>query len=112
MVTELNDSKTPVDDYFRSHLPNTDHSGKRKWLYPREVNGRYYRWRTVVAWALLAMLFAGPFLNRDGQPLFLFNVLEGKFNFFGVTFWPQDFHLVAIGLLVFIVFISLFTVVY
>ncbi|GAB3511526.1 cytochrome c oxidase accessory protein CcoG [Spirosoma knui] len=112
MVTELNDPKKPLDDYFRSHMPNTDPSGKRQWLYPREVTGRYYRWRTVVAWALLAMLFAGPFLCRDGQPLFLFNVLERKFNFFGVTFWPQDFHLVAMGLLVFIVFITLFTVVY
>ncbi|WP_405517621.1 4Fe-4S binding protein [Spirosoma sp. KNUC1025] len=85
---------------------------KRKWLYPRVVKGRYYRWRTVVAWVLLTALFAGPFLTHNGQPLFLFNVLERKFNFFGVTFWPQDFYLVAIGLLVFIVFIALFTVVY
>ncbi|GAB4026752.1 cytochrome c oxidase accessory protein CcoG [Spirosoma koreense] len=84
----------------------------RQWLYPRVIKGRYYRWRTVVAWALLAALLAGPFLTRNGQPLFLFNVLERKFNFFGVTFWPQDFYLVAIGLLAFIVFIALFTVIY
>ncbi|WP_420150615.1 cytochrome c oxidase accessory protein CcoG [Spirosoma sp.] len=84
----------------------------RQWLYPKVVKGRYYRWRTVVAWVLLAMLFAGPFLTIDGQPLFLFNVLERKFNFFGVTFWPQDFYLVAIGALVLIIFIVLFTVIY
>lgn len=87
-------------------------ASKRQWLYPRVVKGRYYRWRTGVAWVFLAMLFAGPFLSYNGQPLFLFNVLERKFNFFGVTFWPQDFYLVAIGLLVFIVFVSLFTVIY
>lgn len=87
-------------------------ASSRQWLYPRVVKGRYYRWRTVVAWGLLAALFAGPFLSYDGQPLFLFNVLERKFNFFGVTFWPQDFYLVAVGLLAFIVFIALFTVVY
>ncbi len=86
--------------------------GGRQWLYPRVVKGRYYRWRTIVAWSLLILLFAGPFLKRDGQPLFLFNIIERKFNFFGVTFWPQDFYLVTIGLLAFIVFIALFTVVY
>ncbi|GAB4014356.1 cytochrome c oxidase accessory protein CcoG [Spirosoma migulaei] len=87
-------------------------SAKRQWLYPRVVKGRFYRWRTAVAWVFLAALFSGPFLSYNGQPLFLFNVLERKFNIFGVTFWPQDFYLVAIGLLAFIVFIALFTVVY
>lgn len=85
---------------------------KRQWLYPRVVKGRFYRWRTAVAWVFLAALFSGPFLSYNGQPLFLFNVLERKFNIFGVTFWPQDFYLVAIGLLAFVVFIALFTVVY
>ena len=85
---------------------------KRERLYPRVVKGRYHRWRTLVAWGLLGLLFAGPFLTYKGEPLFLFNILERKFNFFGVTFWPQDFYLVAIGLLAFIVFIALFTVVY
>ena len=75
--------------------------GKREWLYPRVVKGRFYRWREVTSWVLLAALFAGPFLSYNGQPLFLFNILERKFNFFGVTFWPQDFYLVAIGLLAF-----------
>ncbi|GAB3946028.1 cytochrome c oxidase accessory protein CcoG [Spirosoma harenae] len=93
--------------------PQTLHTSPiRQRLYPRVVKGRYYRWRTAVAWALLAALFAGPFLSYNGNPLFLFNVLERKFNFFGVTFWPQDFYLVAIGLLAFIVFIALFTVIY
>jgi cytochrome c oxidase accessory protein FixG len=112
MTTEYAPTQTPVDDYFRSHLPNQQPNGRRRWLYPRVVQGRYLRWRTVVGWGLLALLFGGPFLSLDGQPLFLFNVLERKFNVFGVTFWPQDFHLVAIGLLAFIVFIALFTVVY
>jgi cytochrome c oxidase accessory protein FixG len=100
------------DDYFRSHLPNQNENGGRQWLYPRATSGRFTQWRTVVAVGLLAALFAGPFVWVDGHPLFLFNVLERRFIFFGVTFWPQDFYLVAIGLITFIVFISLFTVVY
>ncbi len=65
-----------------------------------------------MAIVLLTILFAGPFVWIDGHPLFLFNVLERRFIFFGVTFWPQDFYLVAFGLITFIVFIALFTVVY
>jgi cytochrome c oxidase accessory protein FixG len=104
--------KTPVDDYFRSHLPNQQANGGRKWLYPRATSGRYTHARNIVAGVLLVCLFAGPFVWVDGHPLFLFNVLERRFIFFGVTFWPQDFYLVAIGLLTFIVFVALFTVVY
>ena len=111
MTTDL-DSTIPVDDYFRSHLPNQNEQGGRNWLYPKATTGRYTRWRTVVAWALLAALVAGPFVWVDGHPLFLFNVLERRFIVFGVMFWPQDFYLIAIGLLTFIVFIALFTVVY
>ncbi|MFD1141435.1 4Fe-4S dicluster domain-containing protein [Larkinella insperata] len=97
---------------FRDQLPTADASGGRRWLYPRSTSGRFTRWRTFVAVVLLAALFAGPFVWVDGHPLFLFNVLERRFIFFGVLFWPQDFYLVAIGLLTFIVFIALFTVVY
>ena len=93
-------------------MPNQQANGKRQWVYPRATSGVYTRWRNIVAWVLLACLFAGPFVWVDGHPLFLFNVLERRFIFFGVTFWPQDFYLVAIGLLTFIVFIALFTVVY
>lgn len=53
-----------------------------------------------------------PWLEIDGHPIFLFNIIERKFIFWGVPFFPQDFHLVAIGLLTFIVFIILFTVVF
>lgn len=97
---------------FRDHLPTTDASGGRRWLYPRSTSGQFTRWRTLVAVVLLVALFAGPFVWVDGHPLFLFNVLERRFIFFGVLFWPQDFYLVAIGLIAFIVFVALFTVVY
>ncbi len=103
---------TPIDDYFRTHLSNQNEGGGRKWLYPRLEKGRYFRWRTIVAVGLLLALFAGPWIRVGGEPLFLFNVLERRFTFFGVPFWPQDFYLVAVGMLAGIVFIALFTVVY
>jgi len=42
----------------------------------------------------------------------MFNFLERKFVLFGVVFWPQDFFIFGIGMLAFIVFIILFTVVF
>ena len=42
----------------------------------------------------------------------LFNILECKFILFGVPFWPQDFILFGLAMLVVVVFIVLFTAVY
>ena len=42
----------------------------------------------------------------------MFNILERKFILFGMIFWPQDFFIFGLGLLIFIVFIALFTVIF
>jgi cytochrome c oxidase accessory protein FixG len=42
----------------------------------------------------------------------LLNILEREFILFGIRFAPQDFYLFAIGMLIFFVFIILFTVIY
>ncbi|MES2519943.1 MAG: cytochrome c oxidase accessory protein CcoG [Bacteroidota bacterium] len=97
---------------YRDHLSNVTDSGKRIWIYPRIVIGQFYKLRTYFSWLLLGLLLGLPWVEVDGHPIFLFNVLERRFIFFGVTFFPQDFHLVAIGLLTFIVFIILFTVIF
>lgn len=97
---------------YRDHLSNVTDSGKRIWIYPRIVAGQFYKLRTYFSWLLIALLLGLPWLEVDGHPLFLFNILERKFIFFGATFFPQDFHLVAIGLLTFMVFIILFTVIF
>ena len=97
---------------FRDHLSNVTDTGKRIWIYPRIVVGKFYKLRTYFSWLLLGLLLGLPWLSVDNHPLFLFNILERRFIFWGVIFFPQDFHLVAIGLLTFIVFIILFTVIF
>ena len=66
----------------------------------------------MFSWTLLALLFAGPFIKVNGEQLILFNILERKFVFFGVVFWPQDFYLFVIATLIFLVFIVLFTAIF
>jgi cytochrome c oxidase accessory protein FixG len=87
-------------------------SSGRTWIYPRIIKGKLYQYRSAVSYFFLALLFAAPFLKINGEQLILLNILERKFVFFGVIFWPQDFYLFVLGLLTFIVFIVLFTVVF
>ena len=90
----------------------SDGSKGRQWIYPKLIKGKLYRYRNVFSWFLLALLFAGPFLKINGEQLILLNVLERKFVFFGVVFWPQDFYLFVVATLIFLVFIVLFTAVF
>ncbi|MEY3983583.1 MAG: hypothetical protein RL160_1140, partial [Bacteroidota bacterium] len=95
---------------FREHLSNVNQrTGKRTWIYPKIIAGRFYRYRSWFSAALLLLLFIGPWLRWKGNPLFLFDVLERKFIIAGIPFFPQDFYLLALGLLSFILFIMLFT---
>ena len=97
---------------FRDSLGTVKEDGKRNWIYPKKVSGKFYKWRTYLSWLLLAILFAGPFITVDGRPYMLFNIFERKFIIFGAAFWPQDTHLLIFLLLIFFVFVILFTAVF
>jgi cytochrome c oxidase accessory protein FixG len=97
---------------FRDHLTTADQEGRRQWLYPRKVRGRFFRARTWLSWLLLATMFAGPFIRINGNPLLLINFVERKFVILGQIFWPQDMIMFAVALLVFIVGIIVFTAAY
>ncbi|PZX51487.1 cytochrome c oxidase accessory protein CcoG [Algoriphagus chordae] len=97
-------------DTFRDALATVQDDGKRNWVYPKKIKGYFYKYRTYFSWFLLAILFAGPFIKVDGRPWLLFNIFERKFIIFGAVFWPQDTYLLIFLLLIFVVFIILFTV--
>jgi cytochrome c oxidase accessory protein FixG len=97
---------------FRDHLSTADEEGRRQWLYPRKVQGRFSRARTWLSWLLLAVMFAGPFIRINGNPLLLINLVERKFVILGQIFWPQDMIMFAVALLVFITGIIVFTAAY
>ncbi|MFO7825640.1 MAG: cytochrome c oxidase accessory protein CcoG [Cyclobacterium sp.] len=97
---------------FRDALGTVNKEGGRNWVYPKKVSGKFYQWRTYFSWLLLGILFAGPFIQVNGNPWLLFNIFERKFIIFGAVFWPQDTYLLIFLLLIFVVFIILFTVVF
>ncbi len=98
------------DDEFRDRLGTIDEEGKRAWVYPKKPHGKFYRYRKTVSWFLLVFLIAAPFVKINGNQFLMFNVLERKFNIFGFPFWPQDFHLFVISMIIGVVFVALFTV--
>ena len=104
--------KEERDESFRDSLATVDKQGKRIWIYPKMPKGRFYNRRKILSIFFLLFLFAAPFVHIGGQQFMMFNVMERKFNIFGQTFWPQDFHLFVIAMLTGIVFITLFTVVF
>lgn len=94
---------------FRDHLATADQQGRRLWLYPRKPKGRFYSARTWLTWVMLIVMFGGPFVRIQGEPLLLMNIVDRKFVILGQVFWPQDGVILAIGLLVFFMGIAIFT---
>ncbi len=97
-------------EHFRDSIGTINEEGKRAWVYPKKPSGRFYQYRKYVSYLLLAFLFAAPFVKINGNQFLMFNVLERRFNIFGLPFWPQDFYLFVILMIIGVVFVSLFTV--
>ena len=94
---------------YRDHLATADKDGSRKWIYAKKPAGPWYRWRTWMSWALIFIMFAGPFIRINGNPLLLFNIVERKFSILGQIFWPQDTLIFAVAMLIFFAGIMIFT---
>ena len=98
---------------FRDHLPSiSDTENKRKWMYPQIIKGKLYHYRDKLSYFFLLILFGSPFIKINGEQLILLNIIERKFVFFGVIFWPQDFYLFVLAILTFMVFIVMFTAIF
>ncbi len=97
---------------FRDTIASVHQDGKRKWVYAVMPKGKFYNWRKILATFYLLLFFALPLIQYKGKPYFMVNVVDGEFILFGNIFWPQDFIVFAIGMLIMIVFVILFTVIY
>jgi cytochrome c oxidase accessory protein FixG len=102
--------ETPENEVFRDSISTVTNEGKRAWVFPKKPSGKFYTYRKLVSYILLAFLLIAPFIKINGNQFLMFNVLERRFNIFGFPFWPQDFHLFVISMIIGVVFITLFTV--
>jgi len=108
----MNDDVMNEQPSFRDSVATISKQGKRNWISPTQPKGRLYNLRTLLSIFYLIALISLPFIKINKHPLFLINILERKFILFGTIFWPQDFFIFGLGMVIFIVFIALFTVVF
>ena len=103
---------TNNNESFRDHISTINEEGLRNWIYPKKPKGRFYTYRTILSIFLLAFFVISPFIKINGDQFMLFDILGRRFHIFGRPFFPQDFYLLALALVIAVVFLVLFTVVY
>ena len=111
MIHETEKEKV-IDQAFRDSVATIDQKGKRKYIFPKKPKGQLYNLRTWFSVFYLIVFFTLPWIKWNGEPFIMLNVLKRKFILFGQIFGPQDFFIFALGMITFVVFIILFTVIF
>ena len=73
---------------------------RREKIYTRKIEGFYQRLRLFTGWPLLLGYLLLPWLSWDGRQAILFDLPARKFHILGLTFWPQDFPMLAFMLII------------
>ena len=102
-------SKLP-DESFRDSIGTITTEGKRNFIYPKKPSGKFFDRRKILSYILLVFLLSAPFIKINGNQFLMFNILERRFSIFGFPFWPQDFHLFVVSMIIGVVGLTLFTV--
>jgi len=83
--------------------------GKRRWLYPVESKGRFLSARRVMAWGLMVLFLALPWIPINGQPALLLDFVHREFAIFGLIFYPTDTLLMMVFMIGILLTVILFT---
>ncbi len=84
-------------------LSTLESDGSRRWLYPKLATGRFWARRRLVAYVLIGVYTALPFIKIGGRPAVQLDVWNSRFALFGLEFRPTDLELLAVfGLIVFL----------
>ena len=102
----------PNENDFRDSISTVAKDGSRKWIFAKKPHGWFYNVRTYTSIVYLIIFFGLPFIQYQGEPWLMFNLVSRKFIIFGLHFGVQDMILFGLAMLVGIVFIVLFTVVF
>ena len=73
---------------------------RREKIYTRKIEGFYQRVRTLTGWPLLLGYFCMPWVSIGDRQAIWFNLPEREFHILTMTFWPQDFPLLAFLLII------------
>src|SRR3954454_22812950 len=87
-------------------LPTLNADGTRNRIRPRLYSGPLLSRRRIVAWALVVLFVALPWLTINGRPAIFLDVVHREFSLFGHTFLATD------GVLLMLLLLSIFAAVF
>lgn len=73
---------------------------KSEKIYPREASGKFQNFRSASVFFLLGLYYVTPWLSYADRQAVLFDLPARKFHIFFLTFWPQDFFLLTLLLII------------
>jgi cytochrome c oxidase accessory protein FixG len=89
-----------INEVAPAEVAELDLYQKREKIYTRKIEGFYQRLRVFTGWPLLLGYYCIPWISIDGRQAVWFDLPEREFHIFGLTFWPQDFPLLAFLLII------------
>ena len=72
------------------HLATQTKDGKRVYLYPTYVKGKWNTLRSRFSVFLIFLFLYLPWMRIGGHPAVLLDIAHRRFAIFGVTFWAHD----------------------
>jgi len=107
-MTTATDPAPATTVYEQRHgtLSTLNDDGSRRWINPRPSRGPFWRRRRAVAYLLIALFTAIPYIKVGGLPLVLLDIVHRRFTILGYTFLPTDTPLFV--LLMVAIFLSVF----
>jgi cytochrome c oxidase accessory protein FixG len=90
----------------QGNLSTLNDDGTRRWLKPRPSEGAMLRRRRAIAYLLITIFAAIPWLRINDKPAVLLNIAAREFTLFGVTYLATDTLLLALVLVT--IFLSVF----
>ncbi|EAQ99390.1 cytochrome c oxidase accessory protein CcoG [Congregibacter litoralis] len=89
-----------VQEIAPSEVAELDLYQKREKIYTRKIEGFYQRLRMFTGWPMLLGYYCLPWISIGGRQAVWFDLPEREFHILGLTFWPQDFSLLAFLLII------------
>ncbi|MEH6567689.1 MAG: cytochrome c oxidase accessory protein CcoG [Halioglobus sp.] len=89
-----------VQEVAPAEVAEIDLYEHREKIFTRKIEGFYQRLRLFTGWPLLLGYLLLPWFNWDGRQAVLFDLPARKFHILGLTFWPQDFPMLAFLLII------------
>ena len=94
------DNRIDLNEIAPAEVAELDLYQKREKIYTRKIEGFFQRLRLYTGWPLLIGYFGLPWLEWGGRQAILFDLPARKFHILGMTFWPQDFSMLAFLLII------------